>query len=74
LGVNDLLGVLAAVVIGGTALTGGRGSVVGAFVGSILIGVIRNGLLLGGFSASQQTFVTGLIIVLAVAVSQRQKA
>ncbi len=74
MGVNDMLAVLAAVVIGGTALTGGRGSVVGAFVGSLLMGVIRNGLLLAGFTASQQTFITGVIVVLAVAVSQRQKA
>lgn len=74
LGVNDMLATLAAVVIGGTTLRGGYGSVVGAFVGSILMGVIRNGLLLAGLTASQQTLVTGLIIVLAVAISQREKA
>jgi len=72
LGANDMLTTLAAVVIGGTSLFGGRGSIAGAFVGSVLMGVIRNGLILSGLSASQQRVVTGLIIVVAVAISQRQ--
>jgi len=63
---------ITAVVIGGTSLFGGRGSIAGAFVGSVLMGVIRNGLILSGLSASQQRVVTGLIIVVAVAISQRQ--
>jgi ribose transport system permease protein len=73
LGANDLLIVLAAVVIGGTSLFGGRGSVVGAFVGSMMLGIISNGLILSGLSSSEQRAATGVIIVLAVAVSQRQR-
>lgn len=72
LGSNDMLTVLAAVVIGGTSLFGGRGSMVGALIGSVILGVISNGLILAGLSASQQRVVTGVIIVVAVAVSQRQ--
>jgi ribose transport system permease protein len=72
LGATDMLTTLAAVVIGGTSLFGGRGSMVGALVGSVLIGIIRNGLILEGLSASQQRVAIGLIIVIAVAISQRQ--
>jgi ribose transport system permease protein len=72
LGTTDMLTTLAAVVIGGTSLFGGRGSMVGALLGSVLIGIIRNGLILEGLSASQQRVAIGLIIVIAVAISQRQ--
>ncbi|MFG1706984.1 ABC transporter permease [Nonomuraea sp. M3C6] len=72
LGATDMLTTLAAVVIGGTSLFGGRGSMAGALVGSVLIGIIRNGLILEGLSASQQRVAIGLIIVVAVAISQRQ--
>ena len=70
------MSVIAAVVLGGTAMSGGVGSVIGALVGSILMGVINNGLILAGLSTSQQTVVKGAIIVLAVAMNnlaQRKK-
>ena len=54
LGSSDLLTVIAAVVIGGTSLFGGKGSVIGAFVGSLLIGVLIDGLILMNISVSDQ--------------------
>ncbi len=74
LGSSDLLTVLAGVVIGGTSLFGGQGSIPGALLGSILMAMIVNGLVLMGATVQQQIVVQGLIIVAAVAVSQRQPA
>ncbi|MBV9750401.1 MAG: ABC transporter permease [Acetobacteraceae bacterium] len=74
LGSNDLLTVLAGVVIGGTSLFGGSGSMLGALLGSVLMAMIVNGLVLMGATVQQQIVVQGIIIVLAVAVSQRQPA
>ena len=72
LGGNDLLAVLAAVVIGGTALSGGRGSVEGAIAGALLVGLVSNGVILLGFSTPEQQIFSGLIIVVAVALSARR--
>jgi len=71
LGESDLMTVIAAVIVGGTALSGGRGSVVGALVGSLMMGMLNNGLILMGLSVSDQMIVRGLIILGAVAVSLR---
>ena len=60
--------VIAAAIIGGTALSGGRGSVFGAILGALLIAVIRNGLVLLEFSAYWGTVVTGVVIIAAVAI------
>ncbi len=60
------LDVIAAVVIGGTSLNGGRGSVWGTFLGALMIGVINNGMNLLGISAYFQLVVKGLIIIGAV--------
>ena len=68
-GDGDELNVIAAVILGGTAMAGGTGSVFGAFIGSLLIGMINNGLMLGGLSVSQQMIVRGVIIILAVLLS-----
>ncbi len=70
-GQGDELSVIAAVILGGTSLSGGVGSVVGAVVGSLLIGLINNGLLLMGLEYSQQLIVRGAIIILAVALARR---
>ncbi|MDE0307794.1 MAG: ABC transporter permease [Albidovulum sp.] len=72
LGESDLMTVIAAVIVGGTALFGGRGSVVGACVGSLLMGMLNNGLILMGLPVSDQMIVRGLIILVAVAISLRQ--
>src|SRR5512146_341025 len=50
LGETDLLTVIAAAVIGGTSMAGGRGSIIGALLGSLVMGVLNNGLILMGFS------------------------
>lgn len=70
-GGNDLLTVLAAVIIGGTVLAGGRGSVIGAVLGALLLGVMNNGLVLLGLSIPQQLAFQGAIIILAVILSAR---
>lgn len=74
LGEADLMTVLAAVIIGGTALNGGKGSVIGAVLGSLLMGLINNALVLMGLSVAQQMIFRGIIIVVAVALSGRKPA
>ncbi len=71
LGESDLMTVIAAVIVGGTALKGGKGSVIGALVGSLLMGMLNNGLILMGLAVSEQMIVRGLIILVAVAISLR---
>ncbi len=61
---------ITAVVIGGTSLFGGRGSVVGTLIGALIVGVFRNGLALAGLDALWQEFTVGLLIVVAVALDQ----
>jgi erythritol transport system permease protein len=57
---------IAAVVIGGAALTGGRGTVVGTMLGAFVIGFLSDGLVIIGVSAYWQTVFTGAVIVMAV--------
>lgn len=64
------MNVIAAVVLGGTAMSGGTGSAIGALIGSFLIMMIDNGLVIGGLGVAQQTFMRGIIIILAVALSE----
>jgi len=71
-GSNDLFTVMAAVVIGGTSIYGGRGTVIGALIGSIILGMINNGLILFGFSVDQQVIFRGVIILVAVALSPKE--
>jgi ribose/xylose/arabinose/galactoside ABC-type transport system permease subunit len=64
---NDLLfQVIVAIVIGGTALTGGQGSVLGTFVGAVLIGVVNQSLNLLGVSTFWQYIALGVLLVLSV--------
>jgi ribose transport system permease protein len=72
LGDTDLLTVIAAAVIGGTSMAGGRGSVIGALVGSLVMGVLNNGLILMGLSVTEQMIARGVIIIVAVALSLRE--
>lgn len=72
LGETDLMTVIAAVIVGGTALNGGKATIVGALVGSLMMGMLSNGLILMGLSVSWQMIVKGLIVLCAVAVSLRQ--
>lgn len=73
LGETDLLTVIAAVVIGGTSLFGGRGSVIGALFGSIIMGMLNNGLVIMGLSVAEQLMARGVIIIIAVALSLRER-
>lgn len=72
LGSSDLLTVIAAVVVGGTRLFGGKGSVAGAVVGSVILGMLNNGLILAGLTDSEQQIARGLIILIAVALTLRE--
>ncbi len=71
LGESDLMTVIAAVIVGGTALNGGKGSIIGALLGSLMMGMLNNGLILMGLKVSDQMIVRGVIILVAVAVSLR---
>lgn len=73
LGGSDQLSVIAAAVIGGTSLFGGKGSIIGAFAGSLIFGVLNNGLVLAGFSDAQQQIARGAIILIAVVLTLREK-
>lgn len=66
------LDVIAAVILGGAALAGGRGTIIGALVGSLMIGVLNNGLNLVGVDPSLQLTVKGLIIWFAVTIGRRK--
>jgi ribose transport system permease protein len=72
LGENDLLIVIAAVVIGGTALFGGKGSIIGALAGSLTIVTLNNGLVLSGLDVAQQRMALGIIILVAIALTLRE--
>jgi ribose transport system permease protein len=71
-GEADLFTVVAAVVIGGNSIYGGKGTVIGALIGSIILGMINNGLILFGFSVDQQVIFRGVIILIAVALSPKE--
>jgi ribose/xylose/arabinose/galactoside ABC-type transport system permease subunit len=72
-GLQYELDVIAAVIVGGTSLNGGRGSVVLTFFGAIFIGVLNNGLNLAGIDPYTQKIVLGVVILLAVLADQFKK-
>jgi erythritol transport system permease protein len=67
------LNAIAAVVLGGTSLFGGRGSIGGTIVGALVIGVLADGLILLGVSEFWQIVIKGVVIVLAVVIDQFQQ-
>jgi fructose transport system permease protein len=69
-GQNANLDAITAVVIGGTSLFGGRGSLVGTLVGALIVGVFRDGLALAGVDALWQEFAVGVLIIVAVTIDQ----
>ncbi|MFE5839640.1 ABC transporter permease [Arthrobacter sp. NPDC056493] len=71
-GSGDELSAIAAVILGGTSLFGGFGSIMGTLFGALLIGLINNGLILAGLDSSQQQVVRGAIIILAVALARKK--
>ena len=72
-GTSFEMNAIAAVVIGGASLAGGRGSVKGALIGAFVIGFLSDGLVLVGVSSFWQTVIKGLVIVLAVILDQSQE-
>lgn len=69
-GQTENLDTVTAVVLGGTSLFGGRGVVLGTLVGALIVGVFRNGLTLTGVSSIYQILVTGVLVIVAVALDQ----
>jgi fructose transport system permease protein len=69
-GQTDNLDAITAVVLGGTSLFGGRGTIIGTLIGALIIGVVRNGLVLMGVAATYQILITGILVIVAVAVDQ----
>ena len=69
-GSDFALVVIAAAIIGGTPLSGGSGTILGAVVGMLIIQVISSGLIFFGIDATWSTFVTGAVIVMAVSLDQ----
>jgi fructose transport system permease protein len=67
---NANLETITAVVIGGTSLFGGRGGVGGTLVGTLIVGVLRNGLTQAGVDNLYQNIATGILVIVAVAVDQ----
>lgn len=65
------LDVLAAVILGGTSLFGGKGKIYGVILGSLIIGVLNNGLVLLGMAPSLQLTIKGSLIIAAVALGRR---
>jgi ribose transport system permease protein len=71
LGAGLELDVIAAVIIGGTSLFGGYGSIIGSVIGAVFIGILGFGLLVLGLSTSIQEVIKGVIIILAVSLNRR---
>jgi len=72
--VTILLNTIAAVIVGGTYLFGGRGSVLGTFLGAWLLAVISNAVVLLGFEAFWQHVAAGVVILLTIALYSRRQA
>jgi|SRR5579872_568313 len=73
-GISLELDIIAAVVIGGASLAGGRGTIAGAIVGTLLIGFLRNGCTLLGISTNVQLIVIGVIIIAAAALDRAARS
>jgi len=69
-GLTANLDSITAVVIGGTSLFGGRGSILGTVIGALIVGVFRNGLALSGLELLWQDFAVGVLIIAAVTIDQ----
>lgn len=73
LGIGFELSVIAAVVVGGTALSGGVGGIKGTILGALIIQVLSNGMNMIGFDAYYQNVVTGVVLIMAVFISVDRK-
>ena len=66
------LNAIAAAVLGGTSMSGGRGRIFGTIIGAFVIGILGDGLIMRGVSSFWQTVIKGVVIVLAVVIDQAQ--
>ncbi|APT51148.1 ribose ABC transporter permease [Bacillus safensis] len=73
-GTSYELDAIAAVVLGGTSLSGGRGRIVGTLIGVLIIGVLNNGMNLLGVSSFYQSVVKGIVILIAVLLDRKKSA
>lgn len=73
-GTSYELDAIAAVVLGGTSLSGGRGRIVGTLIGALIIGTLNNGLNLLGVSSFYQMVVKGIVILIAVLINRKKSA
>jgi ribose transport system permease protein len=73
-GTSYELDAIAAVVLGGTSLAGGKGSIVGTLIGVLIIGTLNNGLNLLGVSSFYQLVVKGLVILIAILLDRKSTA
>ncbi len=73
-GTSYELDAIAAVVLGGTSLSGGRGRIVGTLIGALIIGTLNNGLNLLGVSSFYQMVVKGIVILIAVLIDHKKSA
>jgi erythritol transport system permease protein len=67
------LNAIAAAVLGGTSMSGGRGTILGTIVGAFVIGILSDGLVMMGVSSFWQTVIKGVVIIAAVVVDQAQR-
>jgi len=72
-GVGFEMDAIAAVVMGGTSISGGRGSIIGTLIGAMMLGVLNNGLNMMGVSPYVQNIIKGLIILFAIYISRERK-
>jgi ribose transport system permease protein len=72
-GIGNELDVIAAVVIGGASLAGGRGTIIGSIIGAAIMAILRNAFVLLHFSAYMQTIAIGVVIILAVSLDHFRK-
>lgn len=72
-GTNLELNAIAAAVLGGTSMSGGRGTIGGTIVGAFVIGILSDGLVMMGVSSFWQMVIKGLVIIIAVVVDQAQR-
>jgi len=73
IGVGYELNAIAAVIIGGTSFSGGKGSMTGTFLGACLIGILNNGLILRGVSPFIRQMIVGLVLIIAVIVDRYRR-
>jgi ribose/xylose/arabinose/galactoside ABC-type transport system permease subunit len=71
IGIGFELQVIAAVIIGGTSLSGGEGRIIGTIIGSLIIAVLANGLNLAGVEPFWQWVAQGIVLIVAIVIDRK---